>query len=338
MQQQREITNQEKNSHIVNEEKPCQLENQEKQPISDFTQASSTDLPINIMTNSKHEEALTGPTTEHSNIYPTNCIKHPTSEQHFQPVSIQVSQPQRSVKVNAVLALGITQIVLGSLSIIFSLSIIVVGSSDESSLDGNGNFGIPAIFTAIWFMVTGILGVVSSRKPTSGCCNGTYLGFNVTACFFTLAISALMSFVIKMLTTCKKQQQIHLNPSNIFSPVVGTKTICTERDAGIALISCIMFCHGVGFMTALSAAILCCIFKCCGNQAEKVYVDPAQQMYTVPSPSIVVPSPHLYPPSTACTRVQPPAYYPNQPSIAQASYLPSGPNVTYSAGQPPKYQ
>jgi len=178
MQQQQEITNQGKDSHIVNEEKPSQIE---KRPISEFTQVGSADLPINIMTTSKHEEDLT------ANVYQTNLsngIKHPTSEQQLQPfpASIQVSQPQRSVKVNAVLALGITQIVLGSLSIIFSLSIIVVGSSDQSNLDGNGNFGIPAIFTAIWLMITGILGVVSSRKPTSGCCNGTYLGFNVTAC------------------------------------------------------------------------------------------------------------------------------------------------------------
>jgi len=95
MQQQQEITNQEKSSRIVNEEKPSQLENQEKPPISDFTQASSTDLPVNIMNNSKHEEALTGPATEHLNVYQTNLsngIKHPTQEQYFQPVSFPTTK------------------------------------------------------------------------------------------------------------------------------------------------------------------------------------------------------------------------------------------------------
>jgi len=78
-----------------------------------------------------------------------------------------------------VMGLGITQLSLGTL-VIF-VSIIAMIRIDYYYVPVH----LFAISGGIWVIVTGIMGIISSRKPYNGCLGGTYMGFNIVSSFLT---------------------------------------------------------------------------------------------------------------------------------------------------------
>jgi len=279
--------------------------------------------------------------------YPVSIATQPPIMQSV-PVMMQRPQQQNKVKVSPTKGLAITQIILGALSVIAGLSMLLLDFTTFRGLNDNGYFGIPAMISGIWILVTGIIGVVSSRKPTSNCWNGTHMAFNIVGCFLAFVIVTLLSIAMIVMSGCKR---IYFEYDIQYRPDQVARIICSKKDGGMALAGFLVFFHVVDFFIALSASILCCIYSCggtngCCAEKQKGYVfyqpQPMQQMYTTPSSAgniIVSAPPPTYPVNAPHYAPQSTAYYPNQAVASQANYTQAGAtNVTYSTKQPPQYQ
>jgi len=295
--------------------------------------------------------------------YPVTMVTHPATPM-FQSVPMMIQQPQqqKKMKVKAIRGMAITQIVLGVLSVIAGLSMLLLDKTNYRGLDGNGYFGIPAMISGFWIVVTGIIGLVSSRKPTSNCWNGTHMTFNIVSAFLAFGIVVTLSFAIIILSRCVYYPYYSNNSYLPYGarPSFNTpypnyqelpRKVCSKNVGGIALAGFLVFFHVVDFFIALASSILCCIYSCSGTNGccaenQKVYVtyqpQQMQQMYTTTSSAgniIVSAPPTSYPVSVPHYAPQSTAYYPNQAVVSQVNYIQAGAtNVAYSTEQPPQYQ
>jgi len=283
--------------------------------------------------------------------YPVSIATQPPIMQSM-PVMMQPPQQQQNkVKVGATKGLAITQIILGVLSVIAGLSMLLLDTTTYRGLRGNGYFGIPAMISGSWILATGIIGVVSSQKPTSNCWNGTHMAFNIVGCFLAFSIVVALSIAMIIISGCERRIYDWDYKTSDSYPVRITRRICSKQDGGMALAGFLVFFHVVDFFIALTASILCCIYSCggtngCCAEKQKVYVSyqpqPMQQMYTTTSSAgniIVSAPPTSYPVSAPHYAPQSAAYYPNQAVASQANYTQAGAtSVTYSTEQPPQYQ
>jgi len=279
----------------------------------------------------------------------------------LQSVPMMIQQPQQQqMKVTAIRGMAITQIVLGALSVVAGLSMLLLDTANYPGLVDIGYFGIPAMISGIWILVTGIIGLVSSRKPTSNCWNGTHMAFNIVAALLAFCTVAVLSIAIIDLSSCKFYPYYPYNsyyrynsypPSPTPFPMQLPRKVCSKFVGAIALAGFLVFFHVVDFGIALVSSILCCIYSCSGTngccaEKQKVYVtyqpQQMQQMYTRTSSAgiiIISAPPTSYPVSVPHYAPQSTAYYPNQAVASQANYTQAGAtSVTYSTEQPPQYQ
>jgi len=182
------------------------------------------------------------------------------------------------------------------------------------------------MISGIWILVTGIIGVVSSRKPTSNCWNGTHMAFNIVAAFLAFGIVVTLSIAIIDLSDCEyindpyypnnSNYRFNPTPDLTLYPVRLPRKVCSKYIEGIVLAGLLIFVHTADFAIALSSSILCCIYSCrgingCCAEKQKVYLayqpQPIQHMYSTTSSS--------------------------------ANYTQAGAtNVTYSTEEPPQNQ
>jgi len=290
--------------------------------------------------------------------YPVTMVTHPATPM-FQSVPMMIQQPQqqKKMKVKAIRGMAITQIVLGALSVIAGLSMLLLDFTNYRGLDDNGYFGIPAMISGIWILVTGIIGLVSSRKPTSNCWNGTHMAFNIVAAFLAFGIVVTLSIAIIDLSSCEYPYDPYnsynqYNPSAALTtyPVRLSRKVCSKYVGGIILAGFLVFFHFIDFAIALASSILCCIYSCSGTngccaEKQKVYIShqpqTIPQMYSTTSSAgnIIVSAPPTYSVSAPYYAPQLIAYYPNQAVAPQPDSSQAGAtNVTYSTEEPPQNQ
>jgi len=292
----------------------------------------------------------------------------------LQSVSIMTQQPhhkQRTTKEEKLRGNAIAQIILGALSVIAGLSMLLLDKATFRGLNGNGYFGIPAMISGIWIVVTGVIGVVQRRKPISYCWNGIHMSFNIVAAFLAFGIVIALSIAISCLSDCEYTNYDYssYNPYNDYewyrhsnSTIQTTmnppQKICSKYVGGMSLAGLLVFFNLIVFFVALSSVILCCFYSCCvtggccsktgccrtccGTIAEKqrdyVTYQPQQmqQMYTTTSSAgniIVSTPPTAYPISAPHYAPQSTVFY----MVSQANYTQAGAtNVAYSTEQPPQ--
>jgi len=180
-------------------------------------------------------------------------------------VQHNVSQPNF---VSATRGLGITQIILGSLTILFGIA----AAASLHYWVGNVGFGI---WGGIWILIGGILGVMSAGNPTNSNLNGTNMAFAIVSCvicslhfiFYCIAITYFRHYY----SYC-------------------SYWTCSYRSnsTGVALYVILLLLVIAEFVAALSAAIYCCKSNnCCqsGTQGTVVF-QPAQQVVFQPAPVV----------------------------------------------------
>ena len=75
------------------------------------------------------------------------------------------------------ISLGITQIVIGSLTLLVGIIAAAIMNHFWVNRSGAGIWG------GLWILVTGVLGVFSASHPSNGCLNGVHMAFNIiTTC------------------------------------------------------------------------------------------------------------------------------------------------------------
>lgn len=181
----------------------------------------------------------------------------PTNQQVPMPTYQQQIKAHRARAVNVpmVKGLGIGQVTLGA--VILALSVLVMLFDGLDNLNG---FPIGSVISGIWFLVSGIIGINASRRPESGCYNGTYLGFNVVSCFFA------SSFAF------------------IFFIVVVNMEYCYHGCGASRVIGGILIFLLIGeFCVALTSAVFCCIYQCCSKPTQGYIIYPPSSQHQIPS-------------------------------------------------------
>ncbi|MEO0685361.1 MAG: CD20-like domain-containing protein [Cyanobacteria bacterium J06649_11] len=87
---------------------------------------------------------------------------------------------------------GITQIVFGILALLFGIG-TVAGFNNYYWVNRSGS----GIWFGIWIIITGIIGVLSAKKPAEISLNGCNMGFNIvcTCVSFFVGIFFLVALV-----------------------------------------------------------------------------------------------------------------------------------------------
>jgi len=174
---------------------------------------------------------------------PPPVVMAPPNQMPMMPNQV-VIVPNRFVMPNGrrynnhlVMGLGITQVSLGALIMIVSIIAMLRIYYYFVTVH---LFGISG---GIWIMVTGIMGIISSRKPHNGCLGGTYMGFNIVSSFLTF-IGMVLSFIWFRY--------------DIFGIILGILSLFE-------------------FGVALTAAIFGCVYQCGANQTQGYVMQPTHQ-------------------------------------------------------------
>jgi len=191
-----------------------------------------------------------------------------------------------------VMSLGITQIILGTL--ILLIATINISSYNRYFV---GITHLVSIFCGIWLIVTGSLGITSSRKPYNRCISGTNMGFNIAACVISL-ISVIMSFF------------------RIFYYMAIIQII-------------VLLC---GFGIALAASIYSCINQCGSNKTHGYITQPPQQFiqYGYPQTTANQGASFITNGAPVFMNQQPQVYYTQQPPPYSSDQI-NGQNMTMQA-------
>lgn len=197
---------------------------------------------------------------------------------------------------NAIMGLGITQIVIGSLIIALGIIIIALYGIHYWS---NNNIEITVTGLGLLILITGILGICASRNPLNVCVNGSHMAFNI------IASISVCCYGIGFVNALVILEDFGGSRINTF------KVLC----------GCFVVLMAIEFFVALATSILCCQRGCC-RSTQGVIVQayhPQPQMivsHTQMTGSYFQPVPH-YQPQYMMSPQEPPANPHQQPQGAQ---------------------
>ncbi|KAM7431338.1 hypothetical protein ABFA07_018079 [Porites harrisoni] len=193
-------------------------------------------------------------------------------------------------RASALRGLAITQLVFGSLMIVFGIASIIA-VHHWSSYAGFG------IWVGIWVLISGILGYVGAKDNANPnkCLIGCFMGFSITACVITGIMFICYCVALGQFShimRCQNYYSYYYSyHSNIFCY---SKSKRYEASVGAGLGSCQLIYSIVVFFVALASAIYCCNAVCCGAPAvgavtnqQVMYVGP-QQVYPGGQSGVVV--------------------------------------------------
>jgi len=252
-----------------------------------------------------------------------------------QPMVVQQTSSPLKIKTQVILALGITQIVIGAVT--FLLGIGVVAALSHFWVNNSGT----AIVAGIWLIVTGIIGVSSAKHPNNGCLNGTNMGFNIIACIGAFLDGCFFSAAISHYNVCNNDWKYYYSP---YSTWYGGVYCVNELNTARGLYGSLLFLMIAEFFIALIISIYCCqANSCCGgsNRSQGVIVQTQQQPAVVYSSGPTVMTTTSYP-SNGQNQQQvfypPPPQHQQQPQQQGYSYPPQqGGGMDPTKEPPPMY-
>jgi len=187
----------------------------------------------------------------------------------------QVMSTKKQVNFKVMKWLGIIQIVFGIFMVILGFSLFLYGNREE--FYSYGGYGLVGIIGGAWVIVSGILGLLLSRKPTSGCYNGVTLGFSTASLFiqtFNILLCALC--IISLEETCFVTYYKGL-PNEFY---------CGKRRTAKAFAWLLLIFNVVELFITIVVTIFSCLYygNCCScctssNTQDMLYQQNQQQTF-----------------------------------------------------------
>jgi len=244
----------------------------------------------------------------------------------MQPAVI-VSQPYvvanggsiSTVGVKATRSLGITQIVVGSLTFFFG----ILNTALVNFWEGYIGF---ALWGGIWIVIGGILGVASAGNTSSKCLNGTNMAFAIVSTLLMVIDLAFYAIAVG------EMRNYDCGP-NYYYPNCNY----TTNSTGVAIYSCLLALSVAEFGISVAVTIFCCKYGCSGCYDGETRGMVAQQPYMAPSSALLQPGSQIS--SYQTYDDQPTSYatasYPHgyQPTSYPATSYPHG----FGSLAPPPY-
>jgi len=223
-----------------------------------------------------------------------------------------------TVGVKATRSLGITQIVIGSLTFLFG----ILNTSLVNFWVGYVGF---AIWGGVWIVVGGILGVASAGKTSSKCLNGSNMAFAIVSTLLMVIDLAFYGIAVG-------EMQNYVCDPNYYYP----NCYYTTNSTGVAIYSCLLVLSVAELGISIAVAILCCKYGCSGCCDGETRGMVVQQPYMAPSSALLQPGAqpcyqtYGYQPTSYPAASHPHGY---QPTSYPATSYPHG----FGSSAPPPY-
>ncbi|XP_057299750.1 membrane-spanning 4-domains subfamily A member 8-like [Hydractinia symbiolongicarpus] len=232
---------------------------------------------------------------------PVQTVAAPAPAPH---AVVSTAPPQSTLKVAAIRGLGITQIVIGTIS-------VGCGIGAAAGLHRNwANSSGYAIWGGIWIIITGILATSSASYPNNRCLLGTSMAFNIVSTLASFFDGVIYAIVLGYYSNCSAMYYVNYHTYYYSVPRYRTyyytyttyyslqsynyhtyykyygKFGCNvHKNAGKAIYAVLLTCMIIEFFVALTAAILCCLAccSCCGAPSRTrgfVFQTQPQQVIT----------------------------------------------------------
>lgn len=213
----------------------------------------------------------------------------------MQPVVIPAVTPS-GMNIPVIRGLGITQIVIGALNIILGIAVIPALSAGYwVNSSGSG------IWFGIWILITGIIGVLSSKSPQNRGLNGTNMGFSIVCTVVSFFVGIFFAVAVAYFAACNEY-----NSYNRYDYRYRYRNGCYgDKGAGTALYALLLISMIAEFFISMVASIYCCQGGCCQQSTAGAVIiqQQAQPTYITTSSAGVVTSQYAppmsnYPPAT----------------------------------------
>jgi len=156
-----------------------------------------------------------------------------------------------TVGVSSAKGLGLTQILIGSLTILFGILAVAL-------LNYWAGYVGFAIWGGIWIVIGGILGVYSAANTSSAALNWTNMAFAI--------VSTCIMFIDFIIYCIAVGQMRNYSYKCTYSHYYYRYNNCyyTTNSTGVGIFSCLLALSIVEFAIALAVAICCCRYGCSG--------------------------------------------------------------------------
>ncbi|XP_006820852.1 uncharacterized protein LOC102802982 [Saccoglossus kowalevskii] len=257
-------------------------------------------------------------------------MQQPVASSH-QPVTVPRNNGERSerntLRRRSFARLSIVQIIVGSLSLVFGITSIVVGCV--------GSYSGIGIWCGIFFIVTGSLGCITSMKFTN-----CWIITSMVMCIVAATLSGPI-FVISAAVTVAHEntyilEECSYNKYGHYDCTYGHDYTCTGIDAVLLVIAIIEF------ISAIIQASLCCQPLCCSQRNQPMMYYVAGQPYGVPQQATV----YMMPPGAQVITQQGGQQFQSMAPVVvnpigspqQFAYAQQQPGMVPVAGQPLQQQ
>ncbi|XP_057299753.1 membrane-spanning 4-domains subfamily A member 8-like [Hydractinia symbiolongicarpus] len=190
---------------------------------------------------------------------------------------VVVPTTQSTLNVAAVRGLGITQIIIGIVSV--GCGIVAAVGLHSNWVNSVGY----AIWAGIWIIITGILGVSSASNPNNRCLVGTSMAFNFVSTLISFSHGITYAIALWLYSSCSSYAYYYYNYYNYNRYYFKDSFGCNKhKKVGMAIYGVLLVCMIVEFFVALVAAILCrraCCSCCRGSSQSRGVVFQTQPQY-----------------------------------------------------------
>ncbi|XP_057291362.1 membrane-spanning 4-domains subfamily A member 8-like [Hydractinia symbiolongicarpus] len=276
--------------------------------------------------------------------YPNQTGMHNTTVVTSMPAPaapmIIPAAPRTTMNVSAIRGLGITQIVIGFLTLALGIG-ATAGFRKNYWLTDSG----AGIWGGLWVLVTGIIGVCSASKPASGGLNGTHMAFCIISTVVAFIDGIIFAVGLGIYNTCYGYYGYYRFDDYYYYR--SDRWACAHhRSSGIGVYASLVTLMAAEFFVALVAAIYCCQATggCCGGPVSQGVIINQQPQYLVTSSTgQTMMTSSGYPVSSGV--MAPPQYgYPQQQMVMQPGYpqqqmqvgAQANTSVAYSSQYPPQ--
>uniref|UniRef100_A0A7M5U6S8 Uncharacterized protein n=2 Tax=Clytia hemisphaerica TaxID=252671 RepID=A0A7M5U6S8_9CNID len=228
-----------------------------------------------------------------------------------------------SMNVKFICGLGITQIVIGLLTAVLAIVAKAVFHHNYSV-----NENCSGIWFGIWILITGIVGVMSAKKPKQTSINGVNMGFNIVCCVVSFFVGRFFLSGFVHYKDCNLLD-VYDNLNDTYDYQL-FRDCYDDKKVGAPIFATIMGLMILEFIISMTISITCCRNSgcCCRSNTSGALV-----MNEHPTPTDLV-SPNGVVVSGQCQYPGQQTVYPPQ---SAAGYPPQS-QVIYPAGVYPNHK
>jgi len=244
-----------------------------------------------------------------------------------QPQIVVPANNPHGMNVKSIRGLGITQIVIGALTVLLGIIAIAVFEYGYW-VNGSGS----GIWFGIWILITGIIGVMSAKNPQQTSLNGVNMGFSIVCCVVSFFVGIFYIVALVYYSNCESYWSYNHWTSSRYQRY---DPCYNDKDSGTAIYAILMILMIAEFFISMAVSIVCCQNGCCRSSAAGGVIIQQQPGPTiVSSTGVVMSSQAQYP---AQQVVYPPQSVAGYPPQSVAGYPPQS-QVVYPAGGYPNQQ